>query len=460
MLKTNKKLSKSNGFTLVELVIVIAIIAVLAAVLVPTFSSLIRKANISSDTVLAKNLNTAISLYKAETGKTDLTFDDSIKAVKERGYVLANLNAKAKDCYFVWEDQTDQFLLIEKIKEEPRYNVLFNIADGYYTYDKTKGEENEYWCFGVSAAEVITELEKIYVGARFMSIATSTQGLLDFIEQATDKTQTIYVDDTMDFTPLEDGEFLWVPNLNTNLTLVLGESEISRINNNKRLLVNEGNLVVEGGIFNGGQEKYHQDLMLGIENYYGNISFTDTKIINNNMGILSTFGSLKIQECEIETNIAPSSGSNYNAALMIQGCNDVTINDTVIKSGGNGVFASCTSISIDGGNYHSDKILFYLTVQSNYTTSLTINDGDFSSGGVMFNFTHNTSATNRCVEVILYGGTFNNISFNEIRDYFKQFDDAQIQDIDSKYKNLFDKDYPIMVNVLEDGGIRFYWKVK
>ena len=39
-MKTNKK-----GFTLVELVIVIAVIAILAAVLIPTFSGIISRAN-------------------------------------------------------------------------------------------------------------------------------------------------------------------------------------------------------------------------------------------------------------------------------------------------------------------------------------------------------------------------------------------------------------------------------
>lgn len=42
-MKNNKK-----GFTIVELVIVIAVIAILAAVLIPTFSSVINKANQSS----------------------------------------------------------------------------------------------------------------------------------------------------------------------------------------------------------------------------------------------------------------------------------------------------------------------------------------------------------------------------------------------------------------------------
>lgn len=46
-----------RGFTIVELVIVIAIIAILAAVLIPTFSSLVQSAQMASDTSLITNLN-------------------------------------------------------------------------------------------------------------------------------------------------------------------------------------------------------------------------------------------------------------------------------------------------------------------------------------------------------------------------------------------------------------------
>ena len=53
MKKMNKK-----GFTIVELVIVIAVIAILAAVMIPTFGGIIKKANESS----AKQ--TAAALYK------------------------------------------------------------------------------------------------------------------------------------------------------------------------------------------------------------------------------------------------------------------------------------------------------------------------------------------------------------------------------------------------------------
>lgn len=53
--------SKKRGFTIIELVIVIAVIAILAGVLIPTFVSVIKKANVSSDTALVRNINEALA---------------------------------------------------------------------------------------------------------------------------------------------------------------------------------------------------------------------------------------------------------------------------------------------------------------------------------------------------------------------------------------------------------------
>ena len=55
MKKMNKK-----GFTIVELVIVIAVIAILAAVLIPTFSGIVDKANVSAVQQEARNVYTEI----------------------------------------------------------------------------------------------------------------------------------------------------------------------------------------------------------------------------------------------------------------------------------------------------------------------------------------------------------------------------------------------------------------
>jgi len=64
MRRNNRK-----GFTIVELVIVIAVIAILAAVLIPTFASLIKKANMSVDMQMVRQMNTILATEETVDGK-------------------------------------------------------------------------------------------------------------------------------------------------------------------------------------------------------------------------------------------------------------------------------------------------------------------------------------------------------------------------------------------------------
>lgn len=90
MKKNNKK-----GFTIVELVIVIAVIAILAAVLIPTFSGVIEKANKNSAMQAARN---EYELYLAEHA-TEISDDMNLVIVSgeyEFDVVKGQFNAEAK----------------------------------------------------------------------------------------------------------------------------------------------------------------------------------------------------------------------------------------------------------------------------------------------------------------------------------------------------------------------------
>lgn len=65
-----KKMNKKRGFTITELVIVISVIAILSAVLIPTFSGMVKKANKSAAMQEANHaLQTVI--IEAENGQLD-----------------------------------------------------------------------------------------------------------------------------------------------------------------------------------------------------------------------------------------------------------------------------------------------------------------------------------------------------------------------------------------------------
>ena len=61
-MKTKTLANGNKGFTIVELVIVIAVIGILAAVLIPTFNSIINKANESKATQEVTNAMKELNL--------------------------------------------------------------------------------------------------------------------------------------------------------------------------------------------------------------------------------------------------------------------------------------------------------------------------------------------------------------------------------------------------------------
>lgn len=88
------------GFTIVELVIVIAVIAILAAVLIPTFSNVISKARISA---IKENTRNRYVEYFTEYGDEDGFIDDLIIKHKEVDCVVF-INGQMLDDIYTLED--------------------------------------------------------------------------------------------------------------------------------------------------------------------------------------------------------------------------------------------------------------------------------------------------------------------------------------------------------------------
>ena len=160
-MRNNKK-----GFTIVELVIVIAVIAILAAVLIPTFVSITRKANQSADIQAVRQMNTLLAIGDAEGGYDDIA--DVIFALDQEKIDLEDYKPLSKDTYFYWvksenrivyTDASDNVIFPEDLKDvikEGWYSLSGEVPtdDGW-----TEKVENNVLSVG-SAAQFVDFLNK------------------------------------------------------------------------------------------------------------------------------------------------------------------------------------------------------------------------------------------------------------------------------------------------------------
>ena len=87
-----KKLNK-KGFTLMEMLIVIAIIAILIAIAIPTFTNALEKSKIRTDEANARSLKSLVAAgYMAEPD-TFATGDDTTYYLKEGGQEYTTTNS-------------------------------------------------------------------------------------------------------------------------------------------------------------------------------------------------------------------------------------------------------------------------------------------------------------------------------------------------------------------------------
>ena len=77
-----QKKKSNKGFTLLELLIALAILAIIAAILIPNFFATTDRARLRSDIQSARVIQSAIELYRAEQGSAPA--GDSIEVILQR----------------------------------------------------------------------------------------------------------------------------------------------------------------------------------------------------------------------------------------------------------------------------------------------------------------------------------------------------------------------------------------
>lgn len=87
---------KKKGFTLIELIIVIAVIAILAAIALPKFGAAKHNADVAADQANAKIIATAVSTAVANGDITPVDADTSIGSSSYLKYIDGGVLPKAK----------------------------------------------------------------------------------------------------------------------------------------------------------------------------------------------------------------------------------------------------------------------------------------------------------------------------------------------------------------------------
>lgn len=135
-----------RAFTIVELVIVIAVIAILAAVLIPTFTTLIDKANQSADEQAVQQMNTILAAEGIESKPKDV--EEAKAILKEAGYNVDSYVPMGAGTIFYYDlsenkvliyDQNDKKVIYpdDLVKKYKDYTEGKLSLDWYILNDKT-----------------------------------------------------------------------------------------------------------------------------------------------------------------------------------------------------------------------------------------------------------------------------------------------------------------------------------
>ena len=132
MNKLAKKMANREGFTLVELIVVIAILGILAGIAIPVYSGYIAKAKEANDIQQMDAIKTAVIFVKTESIIDSDTTNTGINGIKvETGKIYTSTNGNETTPTWTEITDKDELSAINKLlgKTGDAWTYTFNATD-------------------------------------------------------------------------------------------------------------------------------------------------------------------------------------------------------------------------------------------------------------------------------------------------------------------------------------------
>ena len=154
-----RKRSK-HGFTIVELVVVIAVIGILTAILIPLFVNLTGKAQEADNQSFVRNINTQLAMNEADKGFKNSTMEDSIKLAQNMGFDVTKITPYNNND-IVWDSVHDRFAILKSDYAQDKNQDKDHVVYADASFD-VKTPLYQLWKVYGSYEEVGTQTYSIY----------------------------------------------------------------------------------------------------------------------------------------------------------------------------------------------------------------------------------------------------------------------------------------------------------